>query len=247
MNPSTPQRITVLLGVLCAVMLCGPPMLTTGALSSMRNQMSDGLAGNRKLILLRRGVIDTEARVDLDSSTSDRAAHANSLQAMTSGATKLTRIVQFAGPLKRKWIGALTATGAEIIGYVPNYAYIVRGPAPEIARVAELDRGTNADETHPIRWMARLLPIQKIDPVYTDEMLDDGRGTSVEVEIELTNSPGAAASIEMINKSALIVNCAPRRFGKFEVLSVTVDASRMLEIASLEDVLFIGPAFQPRL
>ncbi|HXF38384.1 MAG TPA: S8 family serine peptidase, partial [Blastocatellia bacterium] len=222
-------------------------MLRTDASSSIANQSGSGLAGNRNLILLRRGVIDTEARVDLDSSSSDRAAHANSLQAITGPATKLTRIVQFAGPLKRKWIDALTATGAEIIGYVPNYAYIIRAAAPELARVAELDRGTDADETHPIRWMARLLPIQKIDPVHTDEMLNDGRGTSAEVEIELTNSPGAAASIETINKSALIVNRAPRRFGKFVVLSVTVDASRMLEIASLEDVLFIGPAFQPRL
>ena len=247
MNPSTPQRITILLGVICTVMLCGPPILRTGASSSVGNQSSAGLAGNRNLILLRRGVIDTEARVDLDSSSSDRAAHANSLQAMTGRATKLTRIVQFAGPLKRKWIDALTATGAEIIGYVPNYAYIVQGAAPELARVAELDLGTDADETHPIRWMARLLPIQKIDPVYTDEMLDDGRGTSVEIEIELTNSPDAAASIETINKSSLIVNRSARRFGKFVVLSVTVDASRMLEIASLEDVLFIGPAFKPRL
>jgi hypothetical protein len=116
MNPSAPQRITILLGLLCAVMLCSPPILRTGASSSIGNQSRTAFAGNRNLIVLRRGVIDTEARVDLDSSSSDRAANANSQQAMTGRATKLTRIVQFAGPLKRKWIDALTATGAEIIG-----------------------------------------------------------------------------------------------------------------------------------
>jgi hypothetical protein len=247
MNPSTSQRITLLLAGLAAVMVCCPAMLRTGAVaSSIGNHSSAGPGGNHKLILLRRGVIDTDARMDLDTSRSDRQSQADGLQAMTAPASKLTRIVQFAGPLKHNWIDALLATGVEIVGYVPNNAYIIRGRVGELARVAELDMRANADETHPIRWMGRLLPIQKIDPIYTDEMLAGEQRSSFDIEVELTDSLGAADSIETISRLALRVNGAQRSFGKFIVLSVTLDVERMLEIASLEDVLFLGPAFKPR-
>lgn len=186
-------------------------------------------------------MLDTGARRDLDTSKNDLQA----LRPLNATGYRQMRLVQFAGPLKRAWIDALLATGVEIAGYVPNNAYMIRGEAGALARVAALDAGPNADDARPIRWMGRLSAIQKIDTFYPDEMLDR-KGPDASVEVELIDSPDADASIELINQLALRVNRAPRRFGKFVVLSVTLAAERLLQVAELDDVLFIGPAFTLR-
>ncbi|HSB07956.1 MAG TPA: S8 family serine peptidase [Blastocatellia bacterium] len=241
MNSSKAQKITLLLASLAAVIVFCPSLLKSGAASSdTAKQLRMAMAANEKLILLRRAVLDTETRIDRDTSNADRSTRIQR-SSVHSSTAKRTRLVQFAGPIKRVWMDALLATGARIVGYIPNNAYIIRGAPDELARVAELDGGPASDDARPIRWMGRLLPVEKLDTTFTDEILDREDGLAFDVEIELMRTIDSA-SVDAITRSAVRVNHERRRFGEFVVLSVTLRQEQLLEIAGLEDVLFIGPA-----
>jgi hypothetical protein len=194
---------------------------------------------NQNLILFKRGPVDTESSRDRDTSLEDR----QSMSWMSASGAKQTRVVQFAGRIKREWIDALRATGAEIVGYVPNNAYIIFGGRHELARVAALDAGNNWDDARPIRWMGRLDASQKIAPAMTDEMLST-TGSRLDVEIELIDSAESESAIDMINRQALRVIREPRRFLNYVVLSATLPAERLMQIAGLDQVLFVGPAVE---
>jgi hypothetical protein len=59
------------------------------------------------------------------------------LASQTSGSLGLY-IVQMKGPVKNEWMKGLEAAGAEIIGYVPNYAYEVLMTSDESANIGSL-------------------------------------------------------------------------------------------------------------
>ncbi len=243
MNRLTAQKTKLSLVAFAGLMLICPALFSTGAVSSdTSHQTRVGTLTNQNLILFKRGALDTAAHQDLDTSKEDQQA----MSAMGASGATATRVVQFAGPIKRRWIDALRATGAEIVGYVPNNAYIIRGARHQLARVAALDAGRDWDEARPIRWMGRLRAVQKLDPAFTDEMLG-GIGISVDAEIELIDSADSEAAIETINRLVSSVNREPRRLLNYVVLSVTVRAERLLEIAGLDQVLFAGPASEMRL
>ncbi|HLF83790.1 MAG TPA: S8 family serine peptidase [Blastocatellia bacterium] len=243
MNRLTAQEIKISLVGFAGMMLFCPALLAPSAVSSNTSEQPRIVTNpSQSLILFRRGALDTDARPDLDTSKEDQ----QTMSAMSASGAKATRVVQFAGPIKRQWIDALRATGAEIVGYVPNNAYVIRGGQRELARVAALDAGRDWDDAKPVRWMGRLLAVQKLDPEFTDEMLG-AIGTSVDAEIELIDSADSEVAIETINRLASSVNREPRRFLNFVVLSVTVRAERLLEIADLDQVLFAGPASEMRL
>jgi hypothetical protein len=108
--------------------------------------------------------------------------------------------------------------------------------------VAALDAGREWEDGHPIQWMGRLLPAQKLDSVYTDEMRAARSGEDVDVEIELIDSIESARAIDVINGAASRINRAPRRFLNYVVVSVALRTDRLLDMAGLDEVLFVGPA-----
>jgi hypothetical protein len=201
----------------------------------------ESLRSNPDLILFKRGAIDTRARVDLDTASEDLQLASGRLVRASESGLKQTRVVQFHGPVKRRWVEALRATGSEITGYIPNNAYIVRGSDEELARVAMLDGADRANDLRPIKWMGRFQPIQKIDAAYTDQELAGGNDI-VDVEIELLARAEAARAIEYVDRIASSVNREPRRFLDFVVLSVSLPVGELLNVAAFEETLFIGAA-----
>src|SRR5262249_53668026 len=210
------------------------------------------------LILLRRGVLDTRSGRHPDSSADDvrRAIDAKSARAgdPASLAGRQLRIIQFAGPIRRDWIDRLTATGSTIVGYIPNYAYMIRGGAAELGRVAAMDGGLNADDARPLSWIGKLNPSWKIDPIYDDDLLDRAKSSgalsdhtaeletpAVNVEGELLDVPETAGATSSIYAQPSSVVRSERRFRNFIVLSVVTKADRLIGIAGFEEVLFIGP------
>jgi hypothetical protein len=205
------------------------------------------LRNNADLILFKRGAVDTSAHLDLNTSSEDLRVSSEKFIRAGNVERKQMRVVQFRGPVKRSWIKALKATGSEIIGYVPNNAYIVRGTVRELARVAGLDGSESSDEHRPIKWMGRFQPIQKIDTAYTDDQLINGQSELVDVEIELLDCAEASQAIAYVDKVAAVVNREPRRFLNFVVLSVGLPVGELLNVAAFEEALFISPAFAPAL
>lgn len=240
MNRLTANRIKLYLVALAAAMvLLLPALFSPGAASSDINQPTlSGSIRDQNSILFKRGALNTRARPDLDTSREDQQV----MFATSVSASKRTRIVQFAGPIRPSWIDALHSVGAEIVGYIPNNAYIIRAAPRDLARVARLGAGTDWQDARPIRWMGRLLAVQKLDPTYTDEMLTGPSRRDADVEIELIDSPDSAAAMEAINSTASSINREPRKFLNFVVLSVTLRTDQLLDIAGLDEVLFVSPA-----
>ncbi|MEW6211884.1 MAG: S8 family serine peptidase, partial [Acidobacteriota bacterium] len=188
-------------------------------------------------ILFKRGPVDTRLLADLDTSSSDMLAQSGDRSSAASLSFEQLRLIQFRSAIRREWIERLKAAGAEIIGYIPNNAYIIRGSAPELARVAAMGAGREADDARPVQWMGRYEPIYKIDP-----SLDRAREATVAVEIELIDSLQSASTIERITRLAEEVTREPRRFLNYVVLSLTLPAHSLFEVAEMEDVLFIAPS-----
>jgi hypothetical protein len=210
------------------LMLC-----STAARLSATSDRNEKVAYDPHLILFKRGPIDTRLMADLDTSSSDRES--NLVAASLS--TKELRIIQFRSAIKREWIDKLKSTGAEIVGYIPNNAYIIRGSARQLARVAALDAGRAWDDARPVQWMGRFQPAYKIDP-----SLDDAREPIIGVEIELIDSADADSTIDRISRMAEHIAREPRRFLNYIVLSLALPADRIIEVAEMEDVLFIAPS-----
>ena len=138
MNRLTAQTIKLSLVAFAGLMLICPALLAPCPVSSDTSKPSRiGTNPSQNLILFRRGTLDTDARPALDTSKEDQKA----ASVMSASDAKATRVVQFAGPIKSEWIDALRATGVEIVGYVPNNAYVVRGGPHDLARLAGHRRG----------------------------------------------------------------------------------------------------------
>jgi len=107
MNWSTSQKIKLALMAFVAVMMLYPSMLSSRTVSSDSNPARPGagridLPDNPNLILFKRGAFDTRAGRDLDTASLE-TVQSDQLSAMSQAARKQMRIVQFAGPIKRKW------------------------------------------------------------------------------------------------------------------------------------------------
>lgn len=197
---------------------------------------------NPNLILFSRAPVDTTVVPAVDDSS---LASVKSASAQATASGKQLRVIQFAGPTRRQWLYDLKATGVEIIGYIPNNAYIIRGEGRELARVAGLVGKPNLDELGPVRWAGHLDPVQKLDKVFDDYLSRED--ATVDVEIQLIEGDETARAIEFINSLAVQSDHTPARFLKFAVLAVTLPAIELMNIARLDEVLFIGPAFEPAL
>ena len=238
MNHSLTKTIKLALTAVAALMIIGPALLHSGEASSNNASRTAIQPHNQNLILFNRGVSDTDTQTEPDTSNEDRQP----LNLTAAIASRRTRVIQFAGPVKRGWIEALRTTGVQIVGYIPNNAYVIRGDWRELARVAALDAGRNADEARPIRWMGRLTPLQKIDPAFTESVLETPSGPIVEVEVELLDSSDSAAAIDAIMSASSKPNGNVRRFLNLVVVSVALPTDRLLDVAALDEVLFVGPA-----
>src|ERR1044072_9460800 len=172
MNRSISQKIKMALLAFVAAMMfytaLGSPVT---AFSNGARHQQIALSDNPNAILFKRGALDTGALGELDTSAENLRARAVELSALSLPARNELRVVQFAGPIKRPWVERLQAAGAEIIAYIPNTAYIVRGTAGAFSQVAMLEAREAADDARPVRWMSHFQAIHKIDPAYTDEML----------------------------------------------------------------------------
>ena len=146
----------------------------------------------------------------------------------------VTRIVQFDGPIQRRSVEAIRTSGARIVGYIPNNAYVVRANADELTAIEELRSTASVS----VRWIGEWPAILKVDAEISDEDLARGGGTR-RVEVELIDSAEAEPAESYIFSIATQFNAAPRRFLNFLVLDVTLPLSAVTDVAAFDEVLSI--------
>ena len=62
-------------------------------------------------------------------------------------------LVQFTGPIRPAWRQALELSGLEVLEYVPDFAYLVRGPADVNSQLRQIDS---------VRWVGSFLPAYRL-------------------------------------------------------------------------------------
>jgi len=72
-------------------------------------------------------------------------------------------LVQFSGPVRSEWKAALEAAGAQIEGYVPDFAFLTRVPVGQLAAVAQVEG---------LDWLGEYRPGFKISPAVLERFAE---------------------------------------------------------------------------
>ncbi len=157
---------------------------------------------------------------------------------------KRLHLVQFAGPVKPEWIEDLEKSGARIVSYIPNNAYLVYGDAPGFTKMQNW-AGTNA----LVQWEGDYADDYKINPRarLTNELGQAQTPVTDWFAIQLVADDAANT-----NTLALIdqLKLAPiqNQFRTLDYLNVIVrlPAARLNEIAARPEVVSIQPYLDRR-
>jgi hypothetical protein len=127
-------------------------------------------------------------------------------------------IVQFGGPIKQEWKDQVTATGAEILNYIPDFAFKVRMNPAQAQDVEKLNN---------VNWVGLFQPAYKLSP----DLKRDGTHIYT-VRIERGGDIGSARAA--IAKSGATVLAHKRN-----ILKVAADSAQMEAIARVLDVAWV--------
>jgi hypothetical protein len=140
------------------------------------------------------------------------------------------RIIQFSGPIRQEWLKELDRKGIATFGYLPNYAVLAR-----------LDQaGVDAAKSLPeVVWVGIFQPAYKIEGE-----LFDAKGT---LKIDIALMPGEKADQvkALVASRGSLEGASESDFGN--VIYATVDDATVLELARMQEVLWIQLHTQPTL
>lgn len=169
------------------------------------------------LILLKRGQLDTTAPEPQISAELRAPARA----------TRGLRLVQLFGPPTPDAIEKLKATGATILSYIPNNAYLLWGSEQALSRLQNL-------ETDTLQWEAPLHPAYKLD---THINLDSVEQLAVTIElVDTADVARTLAQIQAVTQKVLMPDFA---IGKTRQIKILTESYQLKALAQLPDVISI--------
>jgi uncharacterized repeat protein (TIGR01451 family) len=138
-----------------------------------------------------------------------KTSHGSTPQAALAAASDTHALIQFRGPISSADRAALEQTGVELLEYVPEYAYLVRGAAEQLAAAARLPQVyarvpfTQADKLAP----ALLNALKRGDTVVGQLRIIGWPGDTGELARDLralaVNTKGALSSNALLKVSGL--------------------------------------------
>jgi hypothetical protein len=203
------------------------------------------------VLLLRSGAIDTTddsapGRLVGLGSASSMATQSASPRPMPAASSSPLRLIQFVGPVKRDWLNALRASGLEPIAYVPNNAYLVRGTDAATASLMRL-----ASREQFVQWEGPFADEYKIHPRLKEAMREQP-DAPINVAIQIAREPNTQSlrssdDVKAAKRLASIVLLDAYSVMNFTNLRLTVNASRITELAALPNVVNIEAWNAPQL
>ncbi|MBP2029561.1 PGF-pre-PGF domain-containing protein [Methanohalophilus levihalophilus] len=174
------------------------------------------IADDSDLILLKNAHINTENQIPARLAQT-AAIESNSNDPILKSDYYL---VQFEGHVRSEYKQAIEAEDATLHGYIPNNAYLVRIPESNYETIVNLPF---------VKWIGPYLPLYKISPNL------QSRAGIVEINVVLfdsVNNSNMTMEIEMFGGQ---VNAQE---GKY--IRATIDSSKVYDIATIEEVKWIG-------
>ncbi|GEM_PF-716667 len=175
------------------------------------------------------------------------SAEVRSARRLATGFTgKRLHLVQFAGPVKPEWHEELAATGARIVSYIPDNAYLVYSDSDGVTRLQ-----ANQARRAYIQWEGAYADTDKIQPgARTTDAQGKARAIGTELfSIQMVADPEAnAETLALVDSLKLAPIRSRSENARLGFLNVTValPADRLADLAARPDVVSIHPYFPPR-
>jgi hypothetical protein len=203
------------------------------------------------VLLLRSGAIDTTAEdapgnfIGLGRAELSDRTRASALDQEAGGSG--LRLIQFIGPVRRAWLDRLRASGLELIAYVPNNGYLVRGSAQTSARLLRL---SESDERF-VQWEGAFEAEHKIHPALV-ESINDKPGVEVTIAIQVArtnsrNDPREESDIKSARRLASGLIGDAYEVLNFANLKMKIAAGKIPQLAALRNVVNVEPWTAPQL
>ncbi|MEZ4642907.1 MAG: S8 family serine peptidase [Chloroflexota bacterium] len=158
--------------------------------------------------------------------------------ALRNSSSSAYYIVQFTGPITDMDKAELTAAGADILTYIPDYAFIVRANAPIIDALANLEN---------FRWAGAYLPYFRLSPELRTRYVETSAPTELlELVLLLPPDVDETAVTQAINEWGGSVTAHASTHWKI-TLRINVSSDYLIDLATLPDVQWIEPYYSPQL
>lgn len=147
------------------------------------------------------------------------------------------RVIQFIGPVRGEWSDRLRATGAKVVSYMPENAYVVWvGDATRSA----FEVFSRSDE---VQWTGNFEPSWRRSPRLDAARI--GVSAQVDVTVQILDGPSAKATIAKLRSISTKVLAKPSKVLEWINVSVRTSPARISEIASWPDVFNVEPYVVP--
>lgn len=204
---------------------------------AVRAALSGAVLGATLLTTAAAAEIRLNAR-SLDPAAAD-VQTLRGTRAATPG--KHLHLVQYEGPIQRGWFDALSATGVQIVDFIPDFSYLVYGDEAAIAALQANARGASSG----VRFDAFFRGDLKINArVYELE----SKGVQPDFyAIQLVNDPTANAETLALIRSADFAESRVWGFRHYVNVEARVPFGALSAIANRPDVISIQPDMTPTL
>ncbi len=178
------------------------------------------LRDDLNLVMLKRGQIDTtgpEPEISAELRQPDSTSRA-------------LHLVQLFGPPTPESVQSLTATGATIVGYIPNNTYLMWTTLSQRRRLHSLRQ----DSSSAVQWDGPYHPAYKLDPRIKLDSVEQ-----ISASIQVLDTPDSKNTIALIKSLASKV-LAPEFSALGAVrIKILVESSKLKELAKPADVLSV--------
>jgi subtilisin-like proprotein convertase family protein len=152
--------------------------------NSLQDSAKAQVVDENNLVLLNAAKIDTSAEKPNRSAIAAKG--------------KQMRLIQFAGPVRPEWHSALLATGARVVTYIPNNAYLVYGSAQALQKVQAL-----ASDKSVAQWDADYSAAFRLDPAVTKSAVSvDPKKNKATAAPNLSAKGNEQFTIQMVEDAA---------------------------------------------
>jgi hypothetical protein len=174
-----------------------------------------------------------------------RASASRSLRRAAGAFTgRRLHLVQFAGPIKADWLQALEQTGARVVSYLPQNAYLVYGDAQALAA---LQSWAGVDPS--VQWEGAYHESYKMPPLPGSSGANSGlptAGTNTFAIQLVADDEANAVTRARIDQWRLGPVRNEFRVLNYDNLIVRLPAERVPDIAAEPDVVSVRPYVEPR-
>ncbi|MEK6321320.1 MAG: S8 family serine peptidase [Acidobacteriota bacterium] len=181
------------------------------------------LRDDLNLVMLKRGQIDTTGPAPIISDdlrqpeTTSRTLH----------------LVQLFGPPTPESLHRLTATGAKVVGYVPNNTYLLWTTRSERQRLRAIRQSA---DSNVVQWDGPYHPAYKLDSHIKLDSVEQ-----ISASIQILDVPESANTIALVKSIANKVLMDEFRTSGAVHIKVLAESYKLKELAKVSDVLAIEP------